>query len=114
MTVDSLPEDSSPPRRFAGELVREIICTQPVHAQLTTRDVSKIYAEHGGGLTCVPRHELLSDDGHSAGSGGGGVEAAAVGAVGCICAIGTSITLLVVGASVQAPALVGCRVTGQN
>ncbi len=54
---------------------------------------------------------MLSDNGHSAGGRGGGVEATAVRAVGCVCAIRTSITLLVVGASIQAPTLVGCRVT---
>lgn len=60
-------------------------------------------------LTCVAGQELLPDDGHSAGGGGGGVEAAAVGAVGCVCAVRTSVALLAVGAPVQAPALVGCR-----
>lgn len=60
-------------------------------------------------LTCVAGQELLPDEGHSAGGGGGGVEAAAVGAVGCVCAVRTSVALLAVGAPVQAPALVGCR-----
>lgn len=51
---------------------------------------------------------MLSDDGHSAGGRGGGVKATAVRAVGCACAIRASITLLVIGTSIQAPALVGC------
>lgn len=59
-------------------------------------------------LTGICRQQLLSDDGHSAGGGGGGVEATAVGAVGCVCAIRTSIPLLVVGTSIQAPTLVSC------
>lgn len=60
--------------------------------------------------TSISRHQLLSDDGHSAGGRGGGVKATTVRAVGCVCAVWTSISLLVVGTSIQAPALVGCRI----
>lgn len=60
--------------------------------------------------TGISRQQLLPDDGHSAGGGGGGVEAAAVRAVGCVCAVWTSVSLLVVGTSIQAPALVSCRI----
>lgn len=61
--------------------------------------------------TGISGQQLLSDDGHSAGGRGGGVEAAAVGAVGGVCAVRASISLLVVGTSIQAPTLVGCRIT---
>lgn len=61
--------------------------------------------------TGISGQQLLSDDGHSAGGGGGGIEAAAVRAVGGVRAVRTSISLLVVGASIQAPALVRCRIT---
>lgn len=61
--------------------------------------------------TGISGQQLLSDDGHSAGGGGGGVEAAAVRAVGGVCAVRTSISLLVVGTSIQAPTLVRCRIT---
>lgn len=55
----------------------------------------------------------MSDNGHSAGGWGGRVKATAVGAVGCVCAVGTSIILLGVRASIKASALVGCRVKEQ-
>lgn len=59
--------------------------------------------------TCVYGHELLSDDWHSAGRGGGRVKATAVRAVSCICAIWTSIThLLAVGAAIEASSFIGC------
>lgn len=61
--------------------------------------------------TSISRQQLLSDDGHSAGGRGGGVKATTVRAGGCVCAVWTSISLLVVGTSIQAPALVGCRMT---
>lgn len=63
--------------------------------------------------TLVERgHQLLSDDGHPAGGGGGGVEATAVGAVSCVCAVWASVVhLRTVGTSIQAPTLVCC---GEN
>lgn len=62
-----------------------------------------------GGQTCVYGHQLLPNNGHSAGGGGGRVEAAAVWTVGCVCAVWASVALLEEGTPVQAPALVGCR-----
>lgn len=61
--------------------------------------------------TLVERgHQLLSDDGHPAGGGGRGVEAAAVGAVHCVCAVWASVVHLgTIGTSIQAPPLVCCE-----